>query len=104
MQLLYKTYSLIVRKYNLCGTQYVVLMTDIILVKTEPIMNQSSIRSEQIVKSLRKKYSVLALGWNRGEGRPHKPANEKNFLQIFNLSAPYGSTFRYLAILPMFWA
>lgn len=79
MQLLYKTYSIIVRKYDLCGTQYVVLMTDIILVKTEPIMNQSSIRSEQIVKSLRKKYSVLALGWDRGEGRLINRLMKKTF-------------------------
>jgi glycosyltransferase involved in cell wall biosynthesis len=81
----------------------VVLLTDIILVKTDPIMNQSSIRAEQIVRSLRKKYSVLALGWNRGEGTPNKFDYNINILHVFNLSAPYGRTFRYLAMLPMFW-
>ena len=79
------------------------LLTDIILVKTDPIMNQSSIRAEQIVRSLRKKYSVLALGWNRGEGTLSKLDNDTNLLHVFDLSAPYGSTFRYLTILPMFW-
>ena len=78
-------------------------MTDIILVKTDPIMNQSSIRSEQIVRSLNKKYSVLALGWNRGEGYLNKLDNNLNILQVFDLSAPYGRTFRYVAILPIFW-
>jgi glycosyltransferase involved in cell wall biosynthesis len=81
----------------------VVLLTDIILVKTDPIINQSSIRAEQIVRSLRKKYSVIALGWNRGEGTHNKLDNNTNLLHVFDLSAPYGSTFLYLAILPMFW-
>ena len=81
-------------------------MTDIIFVKTDPIVNQSSIRAEQIVRSLRKKYSVLALGWNRGEGIPNKldNGNGQNLLQVFNLKAPYGCTFRYVSILPLFWA
>ena len=78
-------------------------MTDIILVKTDPIMNQASIRAEQIVKSIKKKYSVLALGWNRSEGTPNKLDDNTNLLHVFNLSAPYGRTFRYLAILPIFW-
>jgi glycosyltransferase involved in cell wall biosynthesis len=82
----------------------VVLLTDIILVKTDPIINQSSIRGEQILTSLRKKYSILALGWNRGEPNPNKLDNNTNLLQLFNLSAPYGRAFRYLAILPLFWA
>ena len=81
-----------------------VLMTDIILVKTDPIINQSSIRAEQIVRSLSKKYSVLALGWNRGEGIPDTSDSITNILHLFNLSAPYGCAFRSLAILPMFWA
>jgi len=79
------------------------LLTDIILVKTDPIMNQSSIRAEQIVRSLRRKYSVLALGWNRGECTLDKLDNDANLLRVFDLIAPYGNTFRYLTILPMFW-
>ena len=79
------------------------LLTDIILVKTDPIMNQSSIRAEQIVRTLNKKYSVLALGWNRGEDTLNKFDYNMNLLHVFDLSAPYGSTIRYLAILPMFW-
>ena len=77
----------------------VMLLIDIILVKPDPIMNQASIRAELIVRSLRKKYSVLALGWDRGEGIP----NKTNSLHVFNLSAPYGCTLRYLALLPIFW-
>ena len=78
-------------------------MTDIILVKTDPILNQASIRAEQILRSLRKKYSVIALGWNRGEGTPNKLDRSTGLLHVFNLSVPYGRTFRYLAVLPMFW-
>jgi len=77
----------------------VILLIDIILVKPDPIMNQASIRAELIVRSLRKKYSVLALGWNRGEGVP----NKTNSLCVFSLSAPYGCALRYLALLPIFW-
>ena len=73
-------------------------MIDIILVKADPIMNQPSIRAELILTSLGRKYNVLALGWNRGEG-----FKERNLLHIFNPSAPYGCTLRYLALLPMFW-
>lgn len=62
-------------------------------------MNQASIRAELIIRSLNKKYSVLALGWNRGEGTPNKP----NLLDVFSLSAPYGRNLRYLALLPIFW-
>ena len=80
-----------------------ILLTDIILVKTDPIMKQSSIRAEQIVRSLNRKYSVLALGWNRGEDTLNKLNNNTDLLHVFDLSAPYGRTFRYLAILPMFW-
>jgi len=82
----------------------VILLIDIILVKTDPIMNQPSIRAEHIVKSLRKKYSVLALGWNRGEGGPNKLDNNTNLFHVHHLSAPYGHTSRFLALLPMFWA
>lgn len=74
-------------------------MIDIVLVKADPIMNQASIRAELIVRSLKKKYSVLALGWNRGEGIP----NKANLLDVFSLSAPYGCTLRYLVLLPIFW-
>jgi glycosyltransferase involved in cell wall biosynthesis len=77
----------------------VILLIDIVLVKPDPIMNQGSIRAELIVKSLRKKYSVLALGWDRGEGVP----NKSNLLDVFRWSAPYGRTLRYLALLPVFW-
>lgn len=73
------------------------------MVKTDPIMNQSSIRAEQILRSLKKKYSILGLGWNRGEATINKSDNYIHLLHVFNLKSPYGCTFRYLAILPIFW-
>ena len=77
-----------------------VVLADIVLIKADPIMNQASIRAELFVKSLRKEYSVLALGWDRGEGKGGK----SDLLEIFRLSAPYGRTFRYLILLPIFWS
>ena len=49
-------------------------------------------RLSKCVRSLSKKYSIVVLGWNRGEGISLK--NEKNSdsmnLRLFNLKAPYG--------------
>jgi glycosyltransferase involved in cell wall biosynthesis len=84
----------------------VVCLIDIILVKSDPIMNDSSIRAEQIIRSLCKKYSILALGWNR-EGTPNELHHDENGLQLFNFRAPYGyepyGTLRLLPRLPIFW-
>jgi glycosyltransferase involved in cell wall biosynthesis len=77
----------------------VVVLIDIILVKADPIMDHASVRADLMLKSLRKRYSVLALGWDRGEGKP----DNTDLLQVFNVSAPYGCTTRYLILLPIFW-
>jgi glycosyltransferase involved in cell wall biosynthesis len=87
----------------------VVNLVDIILVKADPIMNQTSIRAEQIISSLSKKYSILALGWNRwnNEGTRNELDNEESSLQLFNVRAPNGyepyGTLRLLAYYPIFW-
>jgi glycosyltransferase involved in cell wall biosynthesis len=87
----------------------VVHLVDIILVKADPIMNQTSIRAEQIISSLSKKYSILALGWNRwnNEGTRNELDNEESSLQLFNVRAPNGyepyGTLRLLAYYPIFW-
>jgi glycosyltransferase involved in cell wall biosynthesis len=81
-------------------------LIDIILVKSDPIRNQSSIRAMQIIKSLRKKYSIIGLGWNRGS-TTYELANDEGSLQLFNLNAPYGyeryGTLRLAAYFPIFW-
>ena len=81
-------------------------MTDIVLVKSDPIRNQSSIRAIQIIKSLSKKYSTVALGWNR-QLKPLELTSENINLQLFNLKAPYGydqyGTLRLIVYFPIFW-
>ena len=60
----------------------------------------------QIIKSLSKKYSIIALGWNRGSVS-HDIANNQNNLHLFNLRAPYGyeryGTLRLAGYFPIFW-
>lgn len=81
-------------------------MTDVVLVKSDPIKNQSSIRAMQIIKSLGKKYSVIGLGWNRRTGQD-KSIKEESNLQLLNLNAPYGyqryGALRLLVYFPIFW-
>ena len=81
-------------------------MTDVVLVKSDPIWNQSSIRAIQIIKSLSKKYSTVALGWNR-QLKPLELTSENINLQLFNLKAPYGydqyGTLRLILYFPIFW-
>jgi glycosyltransferase involved in cell wall biosynthesis len=75
-------------------------------VKSDPIRNQSSIRAIQIIKSLSKKYSTVALGWNR-QLKPLELTSENINLQLFNLKAPYGydqyGTLRLIVYFPIFW-
>lgn len=86
---------------HMCDT-----LTDIILVKSDPIENQSSIRAMQIIKSLSKKYSIIALGWNR-QSKQLESAKVGSNLQMFNLNAPYGyeryGVLRLIAYFPIFW-
>ena len=81
-------------------------MVDIVLVKSDPIRNQSSIRAMQIVKSLERKYSIIGLGWNRGT-TTHELVDNESKLQFFNLNAPYGyehyGMLRLVIYFPIFW-
>ncbi len=81
-------------------------LIDIILVKSDPIMNQSSIRAMQIIESLGKKYSIIGLGWNR-DSTANEVANDHSNLHLLNIRAPYGYE-RYGIIqlayyFPIFW-
>jgi len=81
-------------------------LVDIILVKSDPIKNQTSIRANQLMQSLSKRYSIIGLGWNR-KGKQTKTENVHNFLQLFNFRAAYAyekhGTFYLLAKVPFFW-
>ena len=80
-------------------------LTDIVLVKSDPIINQSSIRAMQIIKSLHKKYSIIGIGWNRDPSK--EEIAERLNIQLLNLWAPYGyeryGTIRLAAYFPIFW-
>ena len=83
-------------------------MIDVILVKSDPIIKQSSIRAEQITRSLLKKYSVISLGWNRGSAQIESESiNRLRCLQLFNLKAPYAfqrfGKIRLIIYFPIFW-
>jgi glycosyltransferase involved in cell wall biosynthesis len=86
----------------------VVYLIDAILVKSDPIINQSSIRAMQITKSLLKDYSVLSLGWNRGS-IPFEYPSSKDYdaFHLFNLKAPYAyerfGKLRLVVYFPIFW-
>jgi len=60
----------------------------------------------QIIKSLSKRYSIIALGWNR-QLKPLELTNEESNLKLFNLKAPYGyeqyGVLRLVAYFPIFW-
>jgi hypothetical protein len=44
----------------------------------------------QVTKSLRKKNSIIGLGWNRQYEQGEKIRNDEGNLQLFSLNAPYG--------------
>src|SRR5438093_1208564 len=68
-------------------------------------MNQPSVRDQKIIRSLRKKYSILVLGWNR-EGTEKEWDDNQSGFRLFNLRAPYGNepygALRLLVYLPFF--
>lgn len=79
-------------------------MTDIVLVKSDPIINQPSMRDQKIIKSLRKKYSLFVLGWNLRGSLSESNINTDR-IKLFNLKGPVG-TERFGALipyLPIFW-
>jgi glycosyltransferase involved in cell wall biosynthesis len=60
----------------------------------------------QIIRSLSKKYSIIALGWNRGSN-PVRAGDVDSHVQLFNLKAPYGyercRIIKLAAYFPIFW-
>jgi glycosyltransferase involved in cell wall biosynthesis len=85
-----------------------VLLIDVVLVKSDPIIKQSSIRAEQITKSLVKKYSVISLGWDRGFTQiDYESINRLRYVKLFNLKAPYAfqrfGKIRLIIYFPIFW-
>jgi glycosyltransferase involved in cell wall biosynthesis len=85
----------------------VIDLIDIVLVKSDPIMNLPSLRDQKIIRSLRKKYSLIVLGWNR-DGVPIKSENQDTDFHLLNVRAPWGyephGTLRFLPYLLIFWA
>src|SRR5215208_1133285 len=79
-------------------------LIDVILVKSDSIVDQPTIRDQKIIKSLGKKYSIVVLGWNRGKELPERkrlPVYPSNF-KLFSLDAPFGAP-SLLPYLPFFW-
>jgi glycosyltransferase involved in cell wall biosynthesis len=78
--------------------------TDIILVKSDAIINSPAIRDQKIIKSLSKKYPIMVLGWDRGRELSKRRKSDiypSNF-KLFNLRAPFGAP-SLLPYLPIFW-
>lgn len=63
-------------------------------------------RDQKIIKSLRKKYSLLVLGWNR-QGKSSGNILNTGGMKLFNLKAPSGTepygALRLIPYLPLFW-
>ena len=82
-------------------------MIDIVLVKSDSIIHQPSMRDQKIIKSLGKKYSLLVFGWNR-EGLERENHQIQNCLKLFNFRAPTGiesyGVLRLVPRLPFFWS
>ena len=79
-------------------------LIDVILVKSDSIVDQPTIRDQKIIKSLGKKYSLVVLGWNRGRELPERKRltlYSSNF-ELFSLNAPFGAP-TLLPYLPFFW-
>ena len=80
----------------------VIYLIDVILVKSDSIIQQPSIRDQKIIRSLSKKYPLLVLGWNR-EGISREIIKEYPVaLKLFSLRAPSGAP-SLLLYLPFFW-
>lgn len=96
--------KLLLRNYGKSAWENKIRLIDIILVKSDPILNQPTIRDQKIIKSLSKKYSIVVLGWNRGE----RLTKDRRFniyppnFKLFSLNAPFGAP-SLLPYLPLFW-
>ena len=59
-------------------------------------------RIQKIIGSLKKKYKILVLGWNREGIYINEMENSGTDLELYNLRAPHGKT-SLIAYLPFFW-
>jgi glycosyltransferase involved in cell wall biosynthesis len=82
-------------------------LVDIVLIRTHFIVHDS--RLNKIFKSLNRKYSVLVLGWNRGDKVTEKMKSDNTMnTRYFNFKAPFGKqrliSYAYmLAYFSVFW-
>ena len=75
-------------------------MSDIVVVASNPIVRHP--RIFKIVNSLKKRYSVTVLGWNR-DGLPSKDVKDYVVdLNLFNVRAPWNTPF-LLLYYPLLW-
>ena len=73
-------------KLALLKTKFVIVLIDIIIVKSDPILNTPTLRDQKIVRSLRKKYSIMGLGWNRrGQGTSMSISNNGMDIKHLNV-------------------
>ena len=77
-------------------------LVDIVLVRSDSIFDQPSIRDQKIINSLRKRYSTFVLGWNRQRLPKEKINNHMKDIKLFELRAPSGAP-SLLVYLPFFW-
>ena len=95
-------------KLALLKTKFVIVLIDIIIVKSDPILNTPTLRDQKIVRSLRKKYSIIGLGWNRrGQGTAMAPSNKGIDIKLFNVKGVSNfeshGTLRYIPYMLVFW-
>jgi glycosyltransferase involved in cell wall biosynthesis len=77
-------------------------LLDVVLVKSDPIINQPTIRDQRIIKSLSKKYSLMVLGWNRVKLPEEQVNRYGSYFKLLNFRAPSGAPSLF-AYLPFFW-
>ena len=83
-------------------------MIDIVIVKSDPILNTPTLRDQKIFRSLKKKYSIIGLGWNRrGQGTSMTISNSDIDIEHFNVKGVSNfeshGTLRYIPYLLVFW-
>jgi glycosyltransferase involved in cell wall biosynthesis len=77
-------------------------LIDVVLVKSDPIINQPTIRDQRIIKSLNKKYPVMVLGWDRVGLMRGQVSWHGSCFKLLNFRAPSGAP-TLLLYLPFFW-
>ena len=71
-------------------------------------MNTPTLRDQKIIRSLRKKYSIVVLGWNRqGQGTSMSSTNSGSDMKLFNVKGVSNfeshGTLRYIPYMVVFW-